>query len=221
MKNPVAVIFDMDGVIVDNNPFHKKAWQIFCTKYHLEINAGDLIQNVWGRTNEDILNFVFQRNLSHEETLKYAAEKEALYRDLYKTEIKPVSGLLQFLESLKINNIRLGVATSALQDNLDFVLEHIPIRHYFSAMIEGSQIKQGKPDPEVYLKATKELNVSVENCVAIEDSFSGIKSAISAGMKVVGITTTHRKEELKMTNLVIKDFTEILYQDIEKLFNGI
>lgn len=221
MKNPVAVIFDMDGVIVDNNPFHKKAWQIFCTKYHLEINAGDLIQNVWGRTNEDILNFVFQRNLSHEETLKYAAEKEALYRDLYKTEIKPVSGLLQFLESLKINNIRLGVATSALQDNLDFVLEHIPIRHYFSAMIEGSQIKQGKPDPEVYLKAAKELNVSVENCVAIEDSFSGIKSAISAGMMVVGVTTTHRKEELNMTNLVIKDFTEISYQDIEKLFNGI
>ncbi len=221
MKNPVAVIFDMDGVIVDNNPFHKKAWQIFCTKYHLEINAGDLIQNVWGRTNEDILNFVFQRNLSHEETLKYAAEKEALYRDLYKTEIKPVSGLLQFLESLKINNIRLGVATSALQDNLDFVLEHIPIRHYFSAMIEGSQLKQGKPDPEVYLKAAKELNVSVENCVAIEDSFSGIKSAISAGMMVVGVTTTHRKEELNMTNLVIKDFTEISYQDIEKLFNGI
>lgn len=217
-KHPIAVIFDMDGVIVDNNPFHKEAWNVFCKKYALGINAGDLIQNVWGRTNEDILNFVFQRPLSDEEILKFADEKEALYRNLYKEFITPVSGLIHFLEDLKINNVQLGVATSALSDNLNFVMQHIPIRHYFSAIVDGSQITKGKPDPEVYLKVAEKLNVPPEYCVAIEDSFSGIRSALNAGMKVIGITTTHSKEELKETHITIKNFTEISYSEIIKLF---
>lgn len=218
MTNPIAVIFDMDGVIIDNNPYHKKAWNVFCIKHALEINAGDLIQNVWGRTNEDILNFVFQRTLSQEETLKYAAEKESLYRELYKNFVKPATGLIHFLEELKTNSIHLGIATSALQDNLDFILEHIPIRHYFSAMIDGSQISNGKPDPEVYLKAAEKLGVSPANCIAVEDSFSGIRSALIAGMKVIGVTTTHSKEELSNTHIIVNDFTHISYNDIVKLF---
>jgi beta-phosphoglucomutase family hydrolase len=218
MKHPIAVIFDMDGVIIDNNPYHKEAWNVFCKKYALEINAGDLIQNVWGRTNEDILNFVFQRNLSLEESLKYADEKEFLYRELYKEFVTPVKGLIHFLEDLKINKVRLGVATSALSNNLNFILEHIPIRNYFSAMVDGSQIANGKPDPEVYLKAAERLGVLPENCVAVEDSFSGIQSALNAGMKVIGVTTTHSKEELVKTHLAVNDFTAISYNDIVKLF---
>jgi beta-phosphoglucomutase len=219
MKLPIAVIFDMDGVIVDNNPYHVAAWRKFLKKYNLQINADDLVQNVWGRTNEDILNFVFGKTLSKNEMLELEEAKESLYRETYKKEIKPVDGLLHFLEDLKINHVKLGIATSALQNNLDFVLSHIPIRYYFDGMVDGSQIKHGKPDPEVYLKAAEKLGVPPENCVAIEDSFSGIKAAQKAGMKVIGVTTTHSNEELNITNFNIHNFTEVSFVEVEKLFD--
>ena len=218
MNRPFAVIFDMDGVIIDNNPYHKEAWSIFCNKYSLEINAGDMIHHIWGKTNEEILKFLFHNRISDTDILKYADEKEFIYRELYKKSVKPVAGLIPFLEDLKINTVTIGVATSALSDNLTFILEHIPIRHYFTAMLNGSHVTKGKPDPEIYLKTAEALQISPENCIAVEDSFSGIKSALHAGMKVIGVTTTHTKEELSHTHMTVHDFTQISYNDIIKLF---
>ena len=140
-----------------------------------------------------------------------------MYRDVFSASIKPLNGLYEFLENLKNAGFKMGIATSAPTSNLNFVLEHLPIRHYFSALIDDSMITQGKPSPEVYLKAAEKLFVAPHNCVAFEDSFSGIKSAMSAGMNVIGVTTTHSQEELQMIKFTINDFSKIKVEDVEGL----
>ncbi len=217
MNTDKAVIFDMDGVLIDNNPYHKQAWLNYCRKNCITIEEKEFFKNIWGKSNEDILNFLYKNKLSPPEIIEHTEIKEAMYREVFRASIKPLDGLYEFLENLKIAGFKMGIATSAPTSNLNFVLEHLPIRHYFSALVDDSMISHGKPSPEVYLKAAEMLKVSPENCVAFEDSFSGISAAISAEMKVIGVTTTHKKEELKMTEFTIDDFTQIKAENVEQL----
>lgn len=209
-----AVLFDMDGVIVDNNSYHQISWGKFCQNYNLTLSEAELKQHVWGRTNKDVLGFLFKRDLSIEETTRYGEEKEIIYRNMYKPYIKPVEGLLQFLNSLKMNSIKMAVATSAPSTNLNFVLENIAIAEFFDALVDSSYITNGKPNPEIYLKAARLLDVKPEHCIVFEDSLSGVQAALNAGMKVVAITTTHDQTEFKNVNLVIENFSYLNFDSL-------
>lgn len=210
----LAVIFDMDGVIVDNNLYHKRAWNEYARKFNISLTEDEFKKHVAGRTNKDILSFFLGRELSDDEVNKYGGEKEELYRELYKPEMKLPEGLLHFLESLKSNGISIALATSAPRENIDFVFDNLHIGHFFDAVVDESQVSRGKPDPEVYLKAAGLLKLSPGQCVVIEDSIPGIMAGAAAGMAVVAITTTHSRDELKHADLVIDTFKEL---DIEKL----
>jgi HAD superfamily hydrolase (TIGR01509 family) len=133
-------------------------------------------------------------------------EKEALYRRIYKPFIKPVTGLLNFLEILSQKNIPMAIATSGIQPNIDFMFENIPIKHYFKIIVNSSHISNGKPHPEIYLKAASLLNISPKNCLVFEDAVVGINSAKAAGMKVIAIATTQTKEELAIADMIVDDF---------------
>jgi beta-phosphoglucomutase len=138
--------------------------------------------------------------------MKHTLEKEALYRKIYKPFIKPVPGLIAFLEILKSKNIPLAIATSGIQPNIDFMFENIPIKKYFKTVVNSSHIKKGKPDPEIYLKAALLLNVDSKNCLVFEDAAVGIKSAKAAGMKVIAVATTQPKEELAEADEIVDDY---------------
>jgi beta-phosphoglucomutase len=214
---PEAVIFDLDGTLIDNNPYHIEAWKIFYNKIGKPFSKEEYTQNINGRINSDIFNYIFNTILSPEEIDLYSTEKEALYRELYKPYIKPINGLINFLDELEKEKIPKAIATSGLLPNINFMFEHVPIKKYYSDVIDASQISKGKPHPEIFLKAAASVNAEPKNCVAFEDSVAGIRSAKAAGMKVIALTTTHTAEEIHEADFIIKDYTEISLTKLREL----
>ena len=213
-----AVIFDMDGVLVDSNPYHKKALVQFCQSHGYNLTEEELRAKIYGRTNKDWITNLFNGRVTGEELKKYADEKEALFRRLYNGFVKPVNGLVGFLELLEEKQITRAIATSAPAANVDFTLQKTEIGKYFNIILDDSYVENGKPDPEIYLKAAAATNYQPGSCVVIEDSLSGVKSARAAGTKVIGITTTHTRDELSDTDLIIDDFKELNIEIISSLF---
>lgn len=205
-----AVIFDLDGTILDNNAFHLKSWKEYLRRINREISDEDYNTNINGRTNRDVVKYLYGENLTEEEIWKYTNEKEALYRELYKPYIKPVAGLIPLLEVLHNNNIPMGIATSGIQVNIDFMFEHVPIKQYFRTVVDSSFIKRGKPDPEIFVKTADYLGIPAEKCLVFEDAVVGINAARGAGMKVIAVATTHTKEELSIADIIIDDYTALL-----------
>jgi beta-phosphoglucomutase len=203
-----AFVFDMDGVLVDSNPYHKIALNQFCAKHGYHLTDTDLLNKVYGRTNKEWLTNLFGK-LSEAKLNEYAEEKEALYRALFEKDIKPVKGLISFLDRLDKYNIARAIGTSAPQSNVDFTLSKTHSEKYFSTILKDADIEHSKPHPEIYLKAAARLGFAPANCMVVEDSLSGVKAGKAAGAKVVGITTTHTKEELFETDYVIDDFEGI------------
>lgn len=205
-----AVIFDMDGTMVDNNEFHKRAFQAFCRRYGKTLSDEAFMNKFVGRHNNQLMPMVFEKNLSQEEIAKYGEEKEAIYRELYATYVTPVKGLYAFLAALKQREIKLAIATGAILENRNFVLQAIGLIDTFHEVVGGEEVINGKPAPDVFLLTAKKLGVSPQKCVVFEDAPAGITAAKRAGMQAIAISTTHKKEELKKADLVIKDFSELL-----------
>lgn len=216
-QNDFAILFDMDGVIVDNISYHVQAWKEFCKKYGNCLTDDEFNKNFSGRTNKEIFRNLFKRELSLEEVKKYEDEKESMYRDLYKMYIEPRKGLIKLLELLKKNGIKAAVGTAAPKVNLDFVLEYLKIEKYFDAFISSESVTKGKPDPEIYLKAAELLNANPKRCIVIEDSLLGIQAGLNAGAKVIGMTTVHKREELTNTDFVIDDFENLSIYDLKEI----
>ncbi len=212
----IAAIFDMDGVIADNIPYHRKAWKAFLEKYNCEITDEDFNRNLSGKTNALILRTVLGENLRKEQVVEYTMEKEALFREIYKPIVAEVNGLTTFLRTLKKRGIKTAVATSAPRENVDFIMDNLRLRDYFDVLVDESFITNGKPDPEIYLTTAQLLHVKPENCVVFEDALSGISAANAAGMTVIGVTTTHTPDELSETYLTIQNFTQIDADKIDK-----
>ena len=197
----------MDGVIVDSNPTHKIALKQFCTKYGYDLSEDDLRDKIYGRTNKDWLKSLFGE-LDEETSRRYAEEKEALFRELY-TTIKPLEGLIDFLEKLDAAGIRRAIATFAPRAHVDFTQEKTGIGKYFDVILDDSFVTEGKPNPQIYLKSAAAIGFEPARCIVLEDSLSGVAAGKAAGCKVVGVTTTHSIDELADTDARIEDFRGI------------
>lgn len=216
----VGFIFDMDGVIVDSNPFHKIALKQFCKEHGYELTEQQLHEKIYGRTNRDWISNLFG-DLPEETINRYADEKESLYRRIYANDIKALNGLTSFLEKLDEYNFPRAVATSAPRANVDFTLSRTLTQKFFSIILDDKDITIGKPNPEIYLKTAAALKIPPDQCLVFEDSFSGIAAAKGAGCKVVGITTTHTTEELSSVDLVIDNFQGLDPKNlVSRLFLG-
>lgn len=212
-----GVIFDMDGVLVDNRDAHFEAFIEFCHEYGIELDR-DKLTYLFGMTNDEILPAILPAELIEEKGLKTLAdEKEAVYRRIYAKKIAPVKGLIPFLNELKAAGFKLGVGSSGNTQNVNFVLDACGIKKYFSAIVNGDMITKGKPDPEVFLLNAEKLGLRPEECVVIEDSFAGIKAARNAGMSVIAMATTFAPEQHKDYDLLVKDFTELSVEKIKSL----
>jgi beta-phosphoglucomutase family hydrolase len=219
----IGVLFDMDGVIMDNNPYHEKAWMTFCDIHNVPITNDELHKYVFGRIAKDTVDYIFKKEHSQEEVDMYVNEKEEVYRKMYKGNIEMVSGLKDFLEDLKENGVPAAVATSAPPDNVEFVFKYLPIRNYFRFVLDASDIKNGKPDPEIYIKSISKLGLEPKQCVVFEDSLSGVEAAINSGAHVIAVSTTHKREEFdnisgreEFNNLrgIINNFKNMNYEKL-------
>jgi beta-phosphoglucomutase family hydrolase len=210
MQKPQAVIFDMDGTLADNMHYHHESWMIFFKRHGVNITAEEFGKKNHG-TIEEMIRDIFGSHLSAQAVRELGHEKEKLYRDLYREHMKPLDGLYDFMDELKENNISIAMATMGNMDNINFILDGLQVRKYFDAVAGGDDVKHGKPHPEVFLKAAAKLNANPMYCIAFEDSFSGIKSAFAAGMKVAAVSTTHPKGDFNNHGLVavINNYTEI------------
>jgi beta-phosphoglucomutase len=218
MGQSFAVIFDMDGVIVHSNPYHKIALQQFARKYGYQLSEQELKEKVYGRTNKTWLTNLFGE-LSEDKLKEYADEKEALFRELYKDDIKPVKGIRNFLDLLVTNQIPKAIGTSAPYANVEFTLSKTNLENYFPIILDDTYVTNGKPDPEIYIKVAKALGLPNAQCIVIEDSLSGVTAGKKAGSKVIAITTTHSREELAEADLIIDDFDELTMNKLRQLIN--
>ena len=168
MKRNIGVIFDMDGVIMDNNKYHEKAWKLFCDHYKIVLSDEEFHSYVYGRIAKDTLDFIFKKDHSKDEIERYVEEKEMTYRGDYVNNIKMLNGLDHFLEELKRFNVPMALATSAPPGNIEFSFKYLKISKYFNFILCASDITRGKPDPEIYIKAIKQLNLSPEHCIVFD-----------------------------------------------------
>jgi beta-phosphoglucomutase family hydrolase len=199
----IALIFDMDGVIVNSNPVHREAWEAYNRSLGIETTE-EMHERMYGKRNDQIIRDYMGDHLSDAEAFEHGAAKERLYRELIgpKLEQSLVPGVRQFLT--RHSGTPMAVASNAEAANVKFVLEAAALRPFFRAVIDGHQVSNPKPAPDVYLRAAEMLGAEPRNCLVFEDSYSGVQAALAAGMKVVGLRTTHA--ELPGVRLAVDNF---------------
>jgi beta-phosphoglucomutase len=218
MNKEIAVIFDMDGVICHTNPYHSEAFRQFFSSRNLSPTDQEFAQHMYGKSNSYIMSHFLQRAIEGEELLKLEDEKESLFREIYEPYIEPILGIVNFMTDLENHDVKLGVATSAPRANLDLILSKVPIREKLGSILASENVKKHKPDPEVYLTSAANLGMKPEQCVVFEDSFSGVTAGLNAGMRVVGVLSSHTKEELPPCHLYIENYLELSFDKIVNLF---
>lgn len=209
LTNFEAVIFDMDGTMIDNMSWHNKAWEKFVSTRGINDYSEEFHKKYFGKRNEHILRDLFGQHLTDEEVESLADEKEAIYRDLYSSDIKGVEGLDVFAKTVRKQGLKLAIATTASRKNREFALKALRLENVFPVIVGAEDVTHGKPDPEIFLKTAEQLNADPEKCLVFEDSSVGVRAGKRAGMTVVAVLTTHTKEELNEADYFIKDFTEI------------
>ena len=207
-----TIHFDMDGVICHTNPFHSIAFQAFFKRRNMNPTEAEFGEHMYGKNNSYIFSHFFGRKVDGEELLAFEDEKEGLFREIYAEHVEPIKGFLPFLETLVDNNIKLGVATSAPRTNMDLIIDKLGIRDCFKSLLASEDVTIHKPDPQVYLKSATNLNSNPNECIIFEDSYSGVTAALNAKMKVVGVLSSHSKEELPPCDHYIEEYSEDLFK---------
>lgn len=202
-----AVIFDMNGVISNDEKLHKKAYQQVLSKYDVDLNDEKYEEQFMGSPNmQNFKKIVDEYNMSVSPQ-QLNDEKSELYMELAQQELEPVKGVIEAVEKFSKKYI-LGLVSSSYAKEVEMVLNKFAIKKYFSALVTADDVSKGKPDPEPYLLVAEKLNIKPENCVVFEDSLNGIKAAKTAGMKVISLSTTYSWEDLSNSSadMIIDNF---------------
>ena len=216
---PAAVIFDMDGVLVDSNPYHLQKWIDFLNERHIAYDREKLPELILGKRNDTAFRYFLGPDLTKEESRRLSNEIEETFRRVFRTHAKPLPGLDRLIQECRAAGIPMAVASSAMRKNVEFVVDAIGYRQYFHVLISGDEVARPKPDPEIYLKAAGQLGVEPAAAVAFEDSYPGVEAVKNAGMKCVGIASSFPIEQLrKLADLAVPSFEAINLQILRNLF---
>jgi len=192
---PLAVVFDLDGTLVDNMSLHARAFEAFAEKHQLPPLTMDLRRRIDGKRNSEIFPMLFERDMDRDEILALEQEKEGAYRQLSRGRIAPVRGALTLLARLQARGLGVAVATSAPLDNVLHTMAETGLDQRLSIVARGDEVPRGKPFPDVFLLAAERLGVPPEQCLAFEDAPLGVAAAMAAGMSCIGLTTTFSTEQ--------------------------
>ena len=203
----------MDGTLVNNTEVHIRAFEIFCNRYGVS-DWREKLASAFGMGNDDIMRMILPEELIRQHGIKALGdEKEALYREIYAPDCKPIAGLKEVLEELRRRGIRIAVGSSACRENVDFVLEKCGIAEYFESITTGDRVTHCKPDPEIYLTGAAAMGLHPEECMIFEDAKSGITAAHRAGCGyLVALSTTISRSEIEAlgyADRIIGDYTEL------------
>jgi beta-phosphoglucomutase len=206
-----AFLFDLNGTMIDDMPFHIKAWHQILNDLGATISLEETKHQCYGKNN-DLLERVFPKRFSIKEMDTISIEKEQAYQKTYLPHLKLIDGLQHVLEAAKKQSIKMAIGSAAIMFNIDFVLDHLSIRHYFDAIISADDVTYSKPHGETYLKCAEVLGVLPHECIVFEDVPKGVESARNAGMKAVVLEGLHHKDEFGAFDNVIQfinDYTKL------------
>lgn len=217
---PAAAIFDMDGVLIDSNPFHLRKWVEFLGAHGVSFKPEDLSTQVIGQRNDTAFRFFFGAQLSGAEISRLSEELEEEFRTVFRPHAKPLPGLEPLVVACQSAGIPMAVASSAMAKNVEFVVDALEFRPYFKCLVSGDEVSRPKPDPEIYLRTARKLGLDPAACVAFEDSFVGLESARRAGMKCVAIASTFPLRELEAhADLTVQSFEDLSLDRLRQLFS--
>jgi beta-phosphoglucomutase family hydrolase len=211
-----AVIWDMDGVIADSGPYHLSAWQEIFGKRGVKFTAQDF-QHSFGMRNDSIIRKTLGKELSRAEIDAIAREKETTFRRLAGRRIKPLPGALELMRSLKDNGFSMAIASSTPVENMELVTGTLGIADCFQALVNGGDVTEGKPHPQVFLLAAQRLGLKPENCAVIEDAVAGVKAAKRAGMACLAVTNTHPVQKLAEADLIVDTLEKVTIEDVKRM----
>jgi beta-phosphoglucomutase len=191
-----AVLFDLDGVIINTTELHYRVWDTFARSHGYAPSQAELIATN-GRRADDVLRGWFSEGLSEQEAAALTHEREMLFNRMLATEpVSEIPGVSQFLSALREADVPWAVATSAVPMNAELALSRLGLSEMFEVRVTAADVSRGKPDPEVYLKAAAALDVPPSRCVVFEDAVLGLRAGKAAGAKCVALTTTFTRDVL-------------------------
>jgi len=213
-----AVLWDMDGVLVDTAPFHRQAWEGLSREAGFPMSDEDF-RHTFGWRNEEILRELMGPGISAERVAELGDRKEELYRDLVRGNVRPLPGATELLRALHQAGFRQALASSAPRANVELILDELRIEDRFAAMLCDRDVEQGKPDPQVFLRAARQLGVAPARCLVIEDAVMGVRAAKRAGMACLAVATTHPAEGLEEADWVVASLSEVTVKDVSRLMD--
>jgi beta-phosphoglucomutase-like phosphatase (HAD superfamily) len=207
-----ALIFDMDGTMVDSMPAHAKSWELFRKRHHLQMSVDEILKRTTGRNGIECVRELLGHDISDEDAKRMIDEKEADYRRIFAEGFREVAGFSAFARAAQDRGLKLAVATAGDKDNLAFVLERLQLKRPPDAEVRGDQGLPGKPAPDIFLKAAQMVGTEPADCIVFEDAPFGIEAARRAGMRAVAICSTHRPDELAGPHVIasVRDFEELM-----------
>lgn len=206
-----AFLFDLNGTMIDDMPFHIRAWHRILNDLGANISLDQTRRECYGK-NHELLERIFPGRFSREEKNKMSLEKEKQYQEEFKPHLRLLPGLKNFFKKSHDAGIKMAIGSAAITFNIDFVLDNLVIRKYFDAIVSADDVHKSKPDPETYLLCSKKLNLEPEGCLVFEDAPKGVESALNANMNAYVITSLHAKEEFSAYENVIgfsKDYSDL------------
>jgi beta-phosphoglucomutase len=214
-----AVLFDVDGVLVDSYHAHYESWARLAAEFGRTVTE-DEFARTFGRTSRDIIAALWpEESLDDDERIRSLDDrKEALYREIIAVDFPAMDGAVELIDALRTNGFALAVGSSGPPENVDLALRRLDRRNSFGAIVTGAEVTRGKPDPQVYLLAAERLGIEPRRCVVIEDAPAGIAAARAGGMASIGIASTgHTRAELRDADLVIDSLRELSATVISKV----
>jgi HAD superfamily hydrolase (TIGR01509 family) len=197
-----GVLWDMDGVLVDTGEFHYQSWAAVLPDYGIEFSRG-FFRDTFGMNNRGILSLLLGEKLTPQLLAEIGERKEQWFRDAVQGQARPLPGVVDWLRHLQETGFRQAVASSAPPANINTLVDELGLRDYFDVLASGVDLP-GKPEPALFLKVARLLEVMPAHCIVIEDAVAGVEAAKRAGMKCIALTTTNAVEALAAADVVVE-----------------
>jgi beta-phosphoglucomutase len=202
-----GVLWDMDGVLVDTGPAHFEAWRQVLAERGMSFSH-EQFRLTFGMNNAGVLAVVCDQDLETAEVQAISDRKEILFRQAVKGNARLLPGVLEWLTRLKSLGIRQAIASSAPHANIDILVDELALRNYFEAIVSGAGLP-GKPNPDVFLEAARQIGVAPADCLVVEDAIAGVQGAVNAGMRCIAVTTTTSADNLAAADIVVNGLDEL------------
>jgi len=213
MANTIqAVIWDLDGVIIDSADEHRRAWQRLARETGVTFTDADFWAT-FGKRNDDIIPQHWG-NVSKDRLQQLAERKEFYFREFVREATAPLPGSMELMRGLHKIGFPQALATSTPIENIQLIKELLHLDYYLSALVSGESVARGKPAPDIFLKAADELHMSPPVCLVIEDAVAGVQAALAAGMRCIAVAGNRDMPGLRAADLVVRDLTEL---DVERV----